>query len=135
MTPNKPYLIRAFNDWILDNECTPYILVDAEFPNVYVPGDYVQDGQIVFNITPGIVAKLMLGNDAVEFDARFAGQPMHVYIPVQAILAIYAKENGNGMMFDQENQAAQDQDGSDDEPPSGSSGGQGKGRPNLRVVK
>ena len=71
ISSTKPYLVRAFNEWILDNQLTPYLLVDAHQPNLLIPKEYVQDGKIVFNITPGIVSTLSITNEIVEFDARF----------------------------------------------------------------
>ena len=109
MTSTKPYLIRAFNEWILDNQLTPYLLINAEHPHVLVPKEYVQDGKIVFNITPGIVSTLSVTNEALEFDARFSGRQKHIYAPMSAVIAIYAKENGRGMVFEPEEEAA-DQD-------------------------
>lgn len=136
MTSTKPYLVRAFNEWILDNQLTPYLLIDAEFPNVHVPKEYVQDGRIVFNITPGIVSMLSVTNEVVEFEARFSGRKRHIYAPMQAVLAIYAKENGRGMVFDAEEESS-DGDGETQPVPPGNDGGPGpkRGKPNLKVVK
>lgn len=102
MTSNRPYLLRAFYEWIVDNNCTPYLVVDATYPHVKVPAQHVQNGQIVLNISPGAVGNLQLGNDAVTFNARFGGQPFALYIPIRAALAIYARENGAGTMFSPE---------------------------------
>ena len=99
MTANRPYLLRAFYDWIVDNNCTPYLVVDATVPGVKVPTQFIQNGQIVLNILPSAVGNLQLGNDVVTFNARFGGQPFALYIPVQAVLAIYARENGAGTVF------------------------------------
>ena len=99
MTANRPYLLRAFYDWIVDNNCTPYLVVDATLGGVKVPMQFVQNGQIVLNTAPSAVGNLQLGNDAVTFNARFGGQPFALYIPVNAVLAIYAKENGAGTVF------------------------------------
>lgn len=99
MTPSRPYLLRALNEWILDNQLTPYMVVDASIQGVQVPQDFVSNGQIVLNISPRAVKGLLISNEAVEFNARFGGVPMHVYVPVAAIMAIYAKENGQGMVF------------------------------------
>ena len=84
MTSNKPYLVRAFYEWISDNDLTPYILVDATVPGVLVPQSFVNDGQIVLNISAGAVGNLALG-DFVEFNARFGGKPEHIVVPVGAI--------------------------------------------------
>ena len=81
MTSSRPYLVRAFNEWILDNDCTPYIVVDAGVQGVQVPTEHVANGQIVLNISPGAVRGLVIGNGALEFSARFGGVPMQVFIP------------------------------------------------------
>lgn len=99
MTPNRPYLLRAFYEWIVDNNLTPYLVVDATMTGVKVPTQHVQNGQIVLNINPSAVGNLLLGNDAVTFNARFGGSPFALYIPQRAVLAIYARENGAGTMF------------------------------------
>lgn len=99
MTPNRPYLLRAFYEWIVDNNLTPYLVVDATVAGVKVPMQHVQNGQIVLNINPSAVGNLLLGNDAVTFNARFGGSPFALYIPQRAVLAIYARENGAGTMF------------------------------------
>ncbi|MBA6408499.1 MULTISPECIES: ClpXP protease specificity-enhancing factor [unclassified Pseudoalteromonas] len=99
MTPNRPYLLRAFFDWIVDNECTPHLVVDAGFANVQVPTQFVQDGQIVLNISPSAVTQFSLDLTQLSFNARFGGQPMQVYVPLGAVLAIYARENGEGTVF------------------------------------
>jgi len=102
MTSLKPYLIRSIYDWIIDNSLTPHLLVDASHPHAILPEDYIEDGKIVLNIRPEAIQGLSLGNTTVEFNTRFNGLSMHITAPVPAILAIYAKENGKGMVFDQE---------------------------------
>lgn len=102
MSPNRPYLLRAFFDWIVDNECTPHIIVDAHHPMVAVPQEFVKDGQIVLNIAPRAVTNLSLDGDDVQFSARFNGMPVDIYVPIAGVLGIYAQENGQGMVFDQE---------------------------------
>lgn len=99
MSPNRPYLVRAFYEWIVDNDCTPYLVVDASYPQVKVPQQFVQNGQIVLNVLPSAVGNMQLGNETITFNARFGGQPFALYIPVKAVLAIYAKENGAGTVF------------------------------------
>jgi len=99
MTPNRPYLLRAFFDWIVDNDCTPHLVVDAQYPAVQVPTQFVQDGQIVLNISPSAVTGFSLDMEQLSFNARFGGQPMQVYVPLGAVLAIYARENGEGTVF------------------------------------
>jgi stringent starvation protein B len=126
MTSSRPYLIRAIHEWILDNVMTPYLLVDIEGEGVDVPRQQGQNGKIVLNISPQAVEGLMLGNDAIGFRARFGGIATDVYVPIDAIMAIYAKENGRGMVFN---------DDEDDDPaPEESSSKQSK-RPSLKVVR
>ncbi len=100
MTPNKPYLIRAIFEWILENNCTPHILVATEFKHVIVPTQFIQGGKIVLNISPTAVAYLVIANDLLTFNARFGGVPMDIQVPIGAILAIYAMENGEGSGFE-----------------------------------
>ena len=99
MTSNRPYLIRALYDWIADNNLTPYVLADARQPGVRVPPFAVKDGQVVLNLAMRAVANLELGNEHIRFSARFSGASHEVIVPVHAVLAIYAQENGQGMMF------------------------------------
>ncbi len=102
MTSNKPYFIRALYQWILDNNCTPYIMVDATLPFVDVPQQFVHDGKIILNILPSATHNLNLGDDWITFSARFSGIPQNINIPIGAIAAIYAQENGEGMGFQTE---------------------------------
>ena len=102
MTSNKPYLIRAIYDWIIDNNLTPYILVNALHPQVEVPQQYVTDGRIVLNISPDACRGLHLDNHKIVFSARFGGITSQVLVYPVAVLAIYAKENGRGMEFGEE---------------------------------
>lgn len=99
MTSNKPYLIRAIYDWIVDNNLTPYILVNAEYPGVQVPDAHVNAGKIVLNISPQACRGLHMENDRIIFTARFSGQTVQIFIVPAAVMAIYAKENGRGMDF------------------------------------
>lgn len=96
MTSSKPYIVRAFYDWISDNHLTPYIVVDCSVPSVIVPMAFVTDGQIVLNISSGAVGAISMAGDAIEFSARFGGKLEHLVVPFSAIAAIYAKENGAG---------------------------------------
>lgn len=105
MTSNRPYLLRALYDWICDNRLTPYVLVDARGADLCVPRDFVKDNRIVLNIAPAAVRELELGNDRVCFKGRFSGRSLPVHFPVAAVLAIYARENGRGMIFPEEAQA------------------------------
>ncbi|MDP2901520.1 MAG: ClpXP protease specificity-enhancing factor [Methylovulum sp.] len=125
MTSLKPYLIRSIYEWILDNDLTPHLLVDAEHSNAVVPQQFIEDGKIVLNIRPQAIQGLSLGNEEIHFNARFSGNPMRIVAPVAAVLAIYAKENGKGMIFDQE-------DNDSDEPPPVK---KPSAKPHLRVVK
>ncbi|MCX7118249.1 MAG: ClpXP protease specificity-enhancing factor [Legionellales bacterium] len=102
MTSNKPYLIRAMFDWIVDNELTPHLLVNAEYPGVEVPLEHVNNGRIVLNISPKACRGLHMENDKILFTARFAGIPVQMVLPPESVLAIYAKENGRGMEFGEE---------------------------------
>jgi stringent starvation protein B len=99
MTPSRPYLLRAFYEWLVDNNLTPHIVVDALVDGVEVPQQFVKNGQIVLNLAPHAVGNLLMANDAVSFNARFGGTPMSVYIPIAAVMGIYARENGAGTVF------------------------------------
>ncbi len=133
MTSSRPYLIRALYEWIVDNAFTPYMLVDTAQEQVEVPRAFVENGRIILNVSPEATHSLVLGNDAITFNARFSGAAMDVYVPISSVLAIYAKENGQGMMF-----------GDQDDPPPEPGPGNGKDkttglaevkRPNLKIVK
>lgn len=102
MLVQRPYLLRAFYDWIVDSECTPHIIVDATQPNVDVPLQFVENGKIVLNIAPSSVVAFSLDDDALSFNARFSGVATQVYVPFYAIEGIYAHENGAGTMFPEE---------------------------------
>jgi stringent starvation protein B len=138
MTPSRPYLLRGFYDWIVENHCTPYIVINTELPEVYVPEEYIENGRIVLNVDPNAVKGLLLANDHVEFNARFSGIAHDIWAPMKAVSAIYAKENGRGMVFKEEEE-------DETPPPSGSessggseSGGNNKkggGRSFLTLVK
>ena len=105
MTSTRPYLIRGIYDWIIDNRCTPYLLVDASAQGVRVPRQAIKEGQVLLNIAPHAIDRLDLGLDEVRFNARFSGVSQSIVAPVAAILAIYAQENGQGMMFPAETDA------------------------------
>ena len=102
MTPHRPYLLRAYFEWLLDNDLTPHLVVDAHVDGTRVPQQYVKDGQIVLNVAPSAVSNLQLGNDFVEFSARFGGVPQQILLPLASVIAIYARENGAGVVFEME---------------------------------
>lgn len=130
MTPNRPYLIRAMHEWICDNGLTTHLAVDAHFPGAEVPQEFVQDGQIVLNIAPRAVTNFEAGNQEITFSARFGGVPRTVRVPVEAVMAVFARENGQGMAFEPEDpppQPSPTDPGDDDKPASKGS--------HLKVVK
>jgi stringent starvation protein B len=145
MSSNRPYLLRALYEWINDNNLTPYILADATYPDVLVPKSSVKDGKVVLNIAMRAVAALELGNQALSFSARFSGVSQSIYIPVEAIIAIYAQETGQGMMLppddpqseqhthseslEQHEQESDQEPGDEEPPPSPPKSG------HLRIVK
>ena len=146
MTSNRAYLVRALYEWILDNDMTPHLLVDAEAQDGQIPEQFVEDGRIVLNVSPSAVQHLEMGNEWILFDARFGGAPYQISLPLPSVLAIYARENGRGMIFPDEEMVANRQpdttastetpndkadtspstDESDDKRP--------KGPPNLTIV-
>ncbi len=129
MTSTRPYLVRAFYDWIVDNELTPYVVLRTDLPGVKVPQQYIEDNKIVLNVSPYATDKLDIGNHRLHFQASFSGLVTEISAPIAAIIAIYANENGRGMVFGEEDDFADDDDGSpEDKPPS-------DGKPHLTVVK
>ncbi len=133
----RPYLIRAIYDWAVDNGLTPHVLVDANVPGVQVPSSYVRDGKIALNIHPRAVEGLQVGQDSIMFSARFGGLSFEVTVPVEAVLAIYARENGRGFFFQKEPDSDGRVPGTGDDSPSSPSGGKPGGRKgvSLRRVK
>lgn len=107
MLSNRPYLLRAFYQWIVDSGCTPILVLDATNPRCKVPKDYIEGGEIVFNISPSAIRDLKMLNDLVEFKASFSGVIHMISAPIKAVMSVYAEENGEGIFFDAE-------DGSDD---------------------
>ena len=99
MTPSKPYLIRGLYEWLLDNEMTPYVLVDANAESVMIPKGIATDGKVVLNLAPSAIQQLEMSNEYLSFSARFSGVAQNIYCPMVSVLAIYARENGEGMMF------------------------------------
>ena len=99
MKPQRPYLLRALYDWIIDSDETPYVLVDATIKDVVVPLEYVEDGQIVLNMGPSAIRDLVLENEFVMFNSRFGGRAFEIVLPMQSVKAIYCKDTGEGMVF------------------------------------
>ena len=126
MTSSKPYLIRALYEWILDNGTTPYILVDTSSDQVLIPAGIANDGKVVLNLSPAAIQNLEMTNEHISFSARFNGVAEDLYCPVSSLMAIYARENGEGMMFP----AEEPDDGT--EP---SDEGNKPGGPTLKVIK
>ncbi|MFU8797925.1 MAG: ClpXP protease specificity-enhancing factor [Gammaproteobacteria bacterium] len=132
MSSSKPYLIRALYEWIVDNNLTPHILVNADIPGVRVPSEAIETGRIILNISPSAVRDLQLGNEWIDFHASFSQKTTRILIPLIAIIALYARENGRGMVFDASTEETISPDSS---PPAGDSP-QVKGKPpTLFVVK
>lgn len=129
MTSSRPYLVRAMYQWIADNGMTPHLLADASVEGIQIPVEHVQNGKIILNIAPMAITGLVLGDNEITFSARFSGKSAGIYIPIEAVLAIYAKENGQGMMFSEDDGAVSS---SDDEPEPDPDKPK---RPSLRVVK
>ena len=132
MKSRRPYLLRAMHEWISDSQCTPHLVVDAAATGVEVPRQYVQDGKIVLNVSWTATAQLQIGNEELSFSGRFGGASMHVRIPMAAVLAIYARETGEGMVFGEEtDQPPPESPAPESGPPSKPSAGRAK----LKVVK
>jgi len=129
MNSNRPYLLRALYEWISDNHMTPHVLVDAAIEGVDVPDQAIQKGKVILNIDQAAVHDLDMGNDWLSFNARFSGRQYAVMVPVEAVLAIYSKENGQGMMFALEDESTPPTD------PEGGSDLKPARRPHLKVVK
>lgn len=100
LTPTRPYMVRAIYEWLEDNQLTPYMMVDATHPQATVPTEYVQDGRIVLNIASRATGNLHIDNEFVNFHARFGGVSREIWVPMAAVMGIYAKENSQGMFFD-----------------------------------
>jgi len=131
--PRRPYLLRAMHEWISDSGCTPHVVVDAGAQGVDVPRQFVQDGRIVLNLSWSATAQLTLGNEELSFSGRFGGAPMSVRIPVEAVLAIYARETGQGMIFTDED--APPPGAEPPQPPTSPEPPRAAARPRLKVVK
>jgi len=138
MRPQRPYLLRAFYDWIVDSDCTPHILVDAQRPGLRVPSHAIVDGKVTLNVSPRAVRELLIDEAGLSFQGRFGGSPFAVYVPLNAVVAIYARETGAGTVLGLEPAEGEESPLSvadapvipnDDPPPEGG------GKPTLRVVK
>ncbi len=134
MLASRPYLLRAIHEWIVDSGLTPHLLIDAQHPELRVPDSARRDGKVVLNVSPSAVRDLLMDADLVTFVARFGGVSQAISVPIAAVEAIYARENGRGMMFPDEDalesgaETDADADGNDDDPKR-------TRKPNLRVVK
>lgn len=131
MKSSRPYLLRAIHEWLVDNEKTPHVMVNAEVDGVVVPKEYVQQGKIVLNISPDATADLRLGNRVVTFAADFGDMEHLISLPISSIEAVYAFENGRGMYFSDED--FEDTDTSDSDPQKNSS--KSSSASHLKVVK
>jgi len=146
-TSNKPYLLRAIYEWVLDNDATPHVLISAIDSRVDVPLQFVEDDKIILNISPSAANNMLIDNDGISFSARFGGKPFTIYSPIESVLALYASETGEGMSFEEEAVDDTPPDGPDDQPPSPKSvpdsnvsslkqaSNKTKKRPTLKVVK
>lgn len=131
MLARRPYLIRALYEWLVDSGEVPHLLVDATYPNTQLPEGYIQDGRIVLNVGTSAVQFLDLGNDEISFSARFGGTPRKVVFPPAAVIAIYGRDSGQGMMFGPEEDAEEEaaaENAQEDKPKK-------DGRPSLKVIK
>ena len=129
MSPQKPYLVRAIYEWILDNHCTPYLLVNTRIEGVTVPVEYIKDHRIVLNLAPDAIHQLQMDNEWISFSARFSGKPMDLFIPISAVQAIYGKENNEGMYF------PEDSPPPPSEPTKPKPAAPGGSKPSLKIVK
>jgi len=135
MTPSQPYLLRALNEWLVDNGMTPQILVDTAHPSLQVPDSLRAQEKLVLNISPSAVRDLQIDNDFVSFVARFSGISQGVIVPVKAVLAIYARENGHGMMFPESDSATDDEPDPNDSSTGADQPKRPRSRATLRVIK
>ncbi len=139
MTPNRPYLIRALREWILDNDMTPHLLVDANAEGVSAPQQYVDDGKIILNTSPGAINDLEMGNQWIMFSARFSGVLFQIELPVHSVLAVYAKENGQGMIFPDESEEdvpeGEIKSAKEDNSAAVEDKKKNKGKPHLKIIK
>ncbi len=130
LTSRKPYLVRAINEWILDNRLTPYISVDVSIKGVAVPSEHIENGEIILNIDPASVRNLEISDEYILFDARFSGRSFSIEVPIAAVRAVYARENGEGMLFVADAEISEAEEPGSDDTPSPPSG-----RASLKIVK
>lgn len=133
-TPTRPYLARAIYEWICDNQLTPYLLVDATQPYTEVPQQFVKDGQIVLNLAPHAVHQLQISNESISFSARFGGVSKDIYIPISAVLGIYARENGQGLFFEPSEYADVHVEANTSETETQQEAKPSKKKPSLRIL-
>ena len=133
MSSNRPYLLRAMREWILDNDMTPHLLVNTEIEGAVVPSEYIDEDKIILNVSPGAIEQADFGNEWIFFSARFAGKRFDIQLPIHSVVAIYAKENGQGMVFHEDADGAEGSDGKSPDPGPGKPGKAGK--PNLKLIK
>lgn len=139
MTPSRPYLLRALYNWILDNDMTPHVVVDASYKGVVVPREHVEAGQIILSVAPQSVYQMEMNNDYIAFAARFSGVSRDIYLPIMSVTAIYAEENRKGMVFADEfyeNEGNEDTN-ADSDPTSSKTDVKSKNtkdRPKLKIV-
>jgi stringent starvation protein B len=130
----KPYLVRAIHEWCSDSNLTPYLSVKVD-ANTRVPQEYVRDGEIVLNVSYDAVHKLTIGNDGIQFAARFNGVSRECSVPMSAVAGIFARENGQGMFFPPEPAADVNSAGEADGPPDTPATPTPSGRPKLQIIK
>lgn len=130
-SPKRPYLLRALHEWMTDNGLTPHVVIAADEAGVLVPRQHVEEGRILLNISYSATRGLSMGNEELSFEARFGGTPFRVTAPMRAVLGIYARESGEGLVFPPEEY------GGEEPPPGGDSPEppQPPSRPNLKIVR
>ena len=133
MTSNRPYLVRAYYEWIVDNGCTPYLVVNALADGVEVPQSYSSNGQIILNIAPRTVRSFVMDNDRISFNTRFSGLPTDIEVPISAVMGIYAHENGQGIVF--ESGASSEPPPESPAPAPASESDNGDKKSKLRLIK
>lgn len=134
LTPTRPYMVRALYEWLEDNLLTPYVMVDATQPNVDVPTEHINDGKIVLNIASQATGNLKIENDYISFNARFGGVSRELWVPMSAVLGIYAKENSQGMFFDPAEYADYQADSDVNSLEKSSETATARNKPSLRVL-